>query len=338
MKDGALYKFIAISLLIGTIACLGSPTSTMPQMTYTVFFDSNSYFIKESGKKVIREVSERAKSNPELLIVLEGYSDTTGDDALNLSLSRSRAEAVREHLIKDGVESERISLVPLGGTTKFSPAGEGESLALNRRVEIILSGLLARAAPEAEALAQSTSLNNDLSLYNAIDSSLKEIAPSEFRFDAPPVMRVGVGEYVEVSISSSMEKKLILSIKEKNLSGAEGAIINPALSFTLVGANFDIRENRPVQARSSGNGSLQWDVVPLSSGIQSLVLIASLDVNKPGQGTVRLDFPLIERVIEVKPHPTLTALTLLKKYSGIAISLLFVGFLAWYIKERWLEG
>ncbi|MEM4658848.1 MAG: hypothetical protein QXX77_10560, partial [Candidatus Methanosuratincola sp.] len=87
-----------------------------------------------------------------------------------------------------------------------------------------------------------------------------------------------------------------------------------------------------------GDGIWRWNVVPLSSGVQSLVLIASLDVNKPGQGTVRLDFHLMERVVNVKPNPTLAALTLLKKYSGIALSLLFVWFLAWYIKRRWLEG
>jgi hypothetical protein len=321
----------------------------MPQVTYTVFFDSNAYFIKESGKKVIKEVAERARSHPELLIVLEGYSDKTGDDAFNLSLSRSRAEAVREQLIEKGVEPQRISVVPLGGTVKFSPEGEGGTLALNRRVEIIISeSQVPAATPKAEIQAQpaldpspapSPALSKDnRSLYDTIYSSLKEITPYELRFDPPLTMRVGAGEQVEVSVSNSVEKKLILSLKNKDLSGAYGVAISSALRLSLEGANFDIIERKSAQAVSLGDGIWRWNVVPLSSGVQSLVLIASLDVNKPGQGTVRLDFPLMERVVNVKPNPTLAALTLLKKYSGIALSLLFVWFLAWYIKRRWLEG
>jgi OOP family OmpA-OmpF porin len=75
-------------------------------------------------------------------ITLAGHSDTTGDDAVNLLVSRKRAEAVRDWLMAHGVAADRITVVAIGeqnpvapnATSKGEPNPSGR--AENRRVEL----------------------------------------------------------------------------------------------------------------------------------------------------------------------------------------------------------
>ena len=75
-------------------------------------------------------------------IILRGHSDSGGSDDGNLRASQARAEAVRDWLVENGIESERITVIAFGEQNPAAPnalpdgSPNKEGRAANRRVEI----------------------------------------------------------------------------------------------------------------------------------------------------------------------------------------------------------
>lgn len=73
-------------------------------------------------------------------MVVEGYTDSVGNDNNNLKLSKDRAEAVRSYLVSKGVPSDKISSVGKGKANPVASNDTPDGRANNRRVEIIVQG------------------------------------------------------------------------------------------------------------------------------------------------------------------------------------------------------
>lgn len=82
----------------------------------------------------------RALPNVHTLVV--GHADQRGDPAANYVLSTDRAQSVVDYLVFKGVEPERLSARAVGENDLLSMAEDLDALALNRRTEFILTGLL----------------------------------------------------------------------------------------------------------------------------------------------------------------------------------------------------
>jgi outer membrane protein OmpA-like peptidoglycan-associated protein len=111
-----------------------------------VNFDTGKATIKADSFNILKVVAQVLKSNPQVKkIEIQGHTDDVGGDAGNLTLSEGRASSVRDFLIKEGVQPER--LVAKGyGETKPLVSLEGlkekkqldGARALNRRVQFII--------------------------------------------------------------------------------------------------------------------------------------------------------------------------------------------------------
>jgi outer membrane protein OmpA-like peptidoglycan-associated protein len=69
---------------------------------------------------------------------VEGFTDSQGSDAANLTLSRARADAVRQALIGAGLDGQKILTVGRGKAEPVADNASAEGRARNRRVEIIV--------------------------------------------------------------------------------------------------------------------------------------------------------------------------------------------------------
>lgn len=76
---------------------------------------------------------------PERNMLIEGYTDSVGNDAYNLSLSERRAQAVRAALMQRGVDGARISARGFGKSHPVADNGSADGRAMNRRVEIVIA-------------------------------------------------------------------------------------------------------------------------------------------------------------------------------------------------------
>jgi outer membrane protein OmpA-like peptidoglycan-associated protein len=68
-------------------------------------------------------------------VIISGHTDNVGRPAANLKLSLRRAEAVRRHLIKQGVAAERLEAVGYGQERPIADNTTAAGKAENRRVE-----------------------------------------------------------------------------------------------------------------------------------------------------------------------------------------------------------
>ena len=69
---------------------------------------------------------------------IEGYTDNTGSDAVNLKLSKERAAAVRDYFISKGISPDRITSEGYGKTNYIATNNTAAGRAQNRRTEIKL--------------------------------------------------------------------------------------------------------------------------------------------------------------------------------------------------------
>ncbi len=76
----------------------------------TIYFDFNSFELKQSSFATINFLQNMMQKNPDLSILLEGFADESGDENYNLKLSLQRAEQVRKYLIELGADENRISI------------------------------------------------------------------------------------------------------------------------------------------------------------------------------------------------------------------------------------
>lgn len=74
----------------------------------------------------------------EKTVLIEGHTDSTGTDAINLRLSQDRAESVRLALISRGIDPSRITATGLGSSRPVASNATAEGRQQNRRVEIVI--------------------------------------------------------------------------------------------------------------------------------------------------------------------------------------------------------
>jgi outer membrane protein OmpA-like peptidoglycan-associated protein len=71
-------------------------------------------------------------------IEVAGHADARGDEEYNAQLSAERAVAVRDALIRSGIDSDRISTAAMGEQESTAGEGDLDGYALERRVDIRL--------------------------------------------------------------------------------------------------------------------------------------------------------------------------------------------------------
>ena len=72
-------------------------------------FDFDKAIVKPDNTKELDDVAAKMKQYPQVeLILVTGYTDKIGSDSYNQRLSQERAAAVKNYLVKQGVEANRI--------------------------------------------------------------------------------------------------------------------------------------------------------------------------------------------------------------------------------------
>jgi outer membrane protein OmpA-like peptidoglycan-associated protein len=101
-----------------------------------VLFDFDKADLKPAGQKIIAEVVQEMKENPQLRAHLVGHADSVGSDQYNMGLSKRRAESVRNAMVRMGVPAANITVDWKGESQPVASNATREGRAQNRRVEI----------------------------------------------------------------------------------------------------------------------------------------------------------------------------------------------------------
>lgn len=103
-----------------------------------IFFDFDSFEIRDDMKKRLLENARYLLDHPELKVELQGNCDERGSSEYNLALGERRALAVKRYLVNLGVDPERLTTVSFGEERPLDPGHNERAWALNRRVDLVV--------------------------------------------------------------------------------------------------------------------------------------------------------------------------------------------------------
>jgi outer membrane protein OmpA-like peptidoglycan-associated protein len=110
-------------------------------VTSGINFDVNSDKIKPDSYGILKEVANVLKENEAVKIKITGHTDSDGDDANNMELSKKRAVSVKNALTNEfQISSARIETDGKGESMPVSKNDTPEGKAQNRRVEFVKNG------------------------------------------------------------------------------------------------------------------------------------------------------------------------------------------------------
>ena len=104
-----------------------------------VLFDTDKAQLKEGGLHRVRQLAAVLNEYPQRTVLVEGFTHSTGSEAHNMDLSGQRAKAVRDALLNEGINPDRVTTWRHGEANPVASNDSAEGRATNRRVEIILS-------------------------------------------------------------------------------------------------------------------------------------------------------------------------------------------------------
>lgn len=103
-----------------------------------VLFATGSAEIRGGANTNLNKLVSFLQQYPERNVQIEGHTDNVGSSQINQVLSRQRAESVRNHLIQQGIASNRITAMGLSMNQPIASNDTAEGRQQNRRVEIII--------------------------------------------------------------------------------------------------------------------------------------------------------------------------------------------------------
>lgn len=102
-----------------------------------VTFEYKKWDIKEEFNSSLDNIVNVLQKNPEMHIRIEGHTDNIGSMEYNIDLSQKRAEAIKDYLVRNGIDESRISTVGFGYKKPIASNDTEKGRALNRRAEIV---------------------------------------------------------------------------------------------------------------------------------------------------------------------------------------------------------
>jgi outer membrane protein OmpA-like peptidoglycan-associated protein len=101
-----------------------------------IYFDFGKASFTTEAYPELNKLEKMMQQNTSLRVEIGGHTDAVGSNAINQQLSKRRAEAVKDYLVKKGIDARRVTAVGYGETKPLaSNDDEDDGRELNRRVE-----------------------------------------------------------------------------------------------------------------------------------------------------------------------------------------------------------
>ncbi|WP_055444203.1 OmpA family protein [Lacinutrix himadriensis] len=141
-KDDKCPNEVGVAANNGCPEVIAAPTAevmaTLNNYARTILFSSAKSSFKQETYPVLQAITAILKEYPESNFTLEGHTDSDGPKSSNQLLSERRANAVRDYLISNGVNADRLVAAGFGEDYPIDSNATRAGKKNNRRVEVKL--------------------------------------------------------------------------------------------------------------------------------------------------------------------------------------------------------
>jgi len=129
-------------MLKGALSSVAETTETARGVIVSlsgILFDVGKATLKPASQLTVAKLAGILMVFPKMNLSIEGYTDSTGSNDLNMRLSMERARSVYEFLMGQGFSSSRMRYQGFGPDNPVAPNDTETNRAKNRRVEVVLT-------------------------------------------------------------------------------------------------------------------------------------------------------------------------------------------------------
>jgi len=106
-----------------------------------IYFNTGRAILKPESFPILDSIAILLKENPDVVVEIQGHTDSRGSESYNLKLSQERAETVKNYLVKyHGIPPEMLIAKGYGESKPIASNETEEGRAKNRRVEFVILG------------------------------------------------------------------------------------------------------------------------------------------------------------------------------------------------------
>jgi outer membrane protein OmpA-like peptidoglycan-associated protein len=188
------FKYVVIVLPPGTIPGKDFPIP-VSHIRYesTVLFGFNEFVLQPNAEPILNDFAKIILNDTALRsLLIVGHTDSVGDDAYNVNLSKKRAFTVATNLQAAGVAGKYIHIIPMGKQQPFTTNSTREGRQLNRRVEFFISDVPEATVTALQNLRFNPCFRNDNEPGAPCDDAVKRIPIFSPDSDSKPVRQLNL--------------------------------------------------------------------------------------------------------------------------------------------------
>src|SRR5580704_14680203 len=140
LPDGTELNAPALGVEARLVKYLDDPNASISDDTWFDFdrllFDTGAATLQPASQEQLGNIAAILKAYPKAKVVIGGYTDNTGDAAMNVKLSQQRADNVMAELAKQGVDPSRMSAKGFGEEHPVADNATEEGRQKNRRISL----------------------------------------------------------------------------------------------------------------------------------------------------------------------------------------------------------
>jgi peptidoglycan-associated lipoprotein len=120
----------------------GTSSSTLPgtQISDRVLFSVDQSTLSAEAIGTLNQQIGWLAQNPAAPILIEGHADERGTGEYNMALGASRASAVRNYMVSQGISDSRISIITYGRERPVATCADDSCWSRNRRAVTVVTG------------------------------------------------------------------------------------------------------------------------------------------------------------------------------------------------------
>ncbi len=143
LPDGNVLNVVGSSPEARMVAFLTNPAGRVSDSAWMVLdhlqFEANSARLRPESREQLQHVDQVLKAYPKATVKIGGFTDSTGNEAANMKLSRERAESTRRAIVDMGIAPSRVTAEGYGSQHPIAPNSTEAGRAQNRRISLLIT-------------------------------------------------------------------------------------------------------------------------------------------------------------------------------------------------------